>query len=97
MRQITTIVGIILIIVGIISFGYQGFTYTKNEKIAEIGNADNSDYEETIIQAKKNVDKVFLDKLKTALKESFVVADVEKLDEDAETDLVIIIGSKKNE
>lgn len=37
MRSITNIVGIILIIVGIIGLGYQGISYTKQEKIAQIG------------------------------------------------------------
>ena len=29
--------GIILIVVGIISLGYQGFTYTTREKVVDIG------------------------------------------------------------
>jgi hypothetical protein len=37
MRPIISIVGILLIIVGIAALGYQGFTYTKHEKIAQIG------------------------------------------------------------
>ena len=37
MKSITTLVGIILIIVGIVSLGYQGFTYTQHEKVAQIG------------------------------------------------------------
>lgn len=37
MRSMLAIVGIILIIAGIASLGYSGFTYTKREKIAEIG------------------------------------------------------------
>jgi amino acid transporter len=31
------ILGIILIVLGIISFAYQGITYTKKEKIIDIG------------------------------------------------------------
>ena len=38
MKTITTIVGLCLIILGIVVFGYQGFTYTKHETVAEIGN-----------------------------------------------------------
>lgn len=38
MKTITTLVGIILIVLGISTFAYQGFTYTKKENIAQIGN-----------------------------------------------------------
>lgn len=37
MKSITTLVGIILIIGGIITLGYQGFTYKEREKILQIG------------------------------------------------------------
>lgn len=37
MRSVTSLLGILLIILGIASLGYQGFTYTKQEKIAQIG------------------------------------------------------------
>lgn len=36
MKPIATI-GVILIILGILGLAYQGFTYTKEEKVAEIG------------------------------------------------------------
>lgn len=32
-----TIVGIILIVIAVISFGYQGITYTKREKVIDVG------------------------------------------------------------
>ena len=32
-----TIIGIILIVLAIVSFGYQGITYTKREKVIDIG------------------------------------------------------------
>lgn len=64
--------------------------------VAAIGNADESNYTETVIQSKKDVDDAFLDKLKGTLEESFEVT-TEELDEDAETDIVIIIGNKKAE
>lgn len=32
-----TLVGIVLIILGIVAFGYQGITYTSREKIIDIG------------------------------------------------------------
>lgn len=37
MKSITSLVGILLILVGIVVFAYQGFTYTKQEKVAQIG------------------------------------------------------------
>lgn len=37
MKSITSIVGIVLIIFGIVILGYQGFTYTQREQIAQIG------------------------------------------------------------
>ncbi len=37
MRGITNVVGIILIVLGIIFLAYQGFTYTTQEKVAQIG------------------------------------------------------------
>lgn len=37
MKTITNIAGILLIAVGILAFAYQGFSYTKQEKIAQIG------------------------------------------------------------
>lgn len=38
MRSLISIVGILLIILGIVGLAYQGITYTKQEKVAEIGN-----------------------------------------------------------
>ncbi len=35
---IISIIGVILIILGIITLSYQHFTYTTEEKVAEIGN-----------------------------------------------------------
>lgn len=37
MRGITTIIGTILILIGIAALAYQGFTYTKHEQVAQIG------------------------------------------------------------
>lgn len=37
MKSFVTLSGIILILVGIGTFAYQGFTYTKQENIAQIG------------------------------------------------------------
>ncbi len=37
MKSITTTIGLILILLGILTFVYQGFTYTKQEKVAQLG------------------------------------------------------------
>lgn len=37
MKSMINLVGVLLIIFGIIVLGYQGMTYTKKEKLAEIG------------------------------------------------------------
>ncbi len=65
--------------------------------VPSIGNADASTYEDTVIQAKKEVDKEYLEKLKEFLEKSYVVAKVQELDEDSQTDVVVIIGSKTAE
>ena len=33
----TTIVGIVLIVLGVIALAYQGITYTKTEKVVDLG------------------------------------------------------------
>ena len=35
--QLSKIVGILLIVLGIVAFTYQGFTYTTHEKVLDIG------------------------------------------------------------
>jgi uncharacterized membrane protein len=37
MKSLLSIIGILLIIVGITALAYQGFTYTKLEKVLQIG------------------------------------------------------------
>lgn len=37
MKTTVTIIGALLIIAGVALFGYQGITYTKEEKVAQIG------------------------------------------------------------
>jgi hypothetical protein len=37
MRRPLTIIGIVLLALGLLSFAYQGITYTKREKILEVG------------------------------------------------------------
>ncbi|MDX1900869.1 MAG: DUF3185 domain-containing protein [Gammaproteobacteria bacterium] len=38
MKTIMTVIGIILILFGLCTLGYRGYTYKTQEKIAEIGN-----------------------------------------------------------
>lgn len=64
--------------------------------VSGVGNADDSDYTKTIIQAKKEVEAGFLDKLKSALEKSFIVAETEKLSEDSDDDVIVILGSQTN-
>lgn len=70
------------------SLGGEGFV------VASVGNADSSDYKETIIQAKADVDQAYLDKLKSVLEESFAVGETEELPQDADSDVIVIIGSE---
>lgn len=37
MKTMTYAIGVLLIVLGITAFAYQGFSYTKREKVAEIG------------------------------------------------------------
>lgn len=32
-----TLIGIILVVIGVIAFAYQGFTYTTTEKVVDLG------------------------------------------------------------
>lgn len=68
----------------------EGFT------VSSIGNAANSDYTKTIIQAKEAIELAYLNKLKSVLEESFVVGETEELPEDADSNVIIIIGSETN-
>jgi uncharacterized membrane protein len=38
MKSLLSIVGIVLVVVGIAILAYQGFTYTQHETVAQIGN-----------------------------------------------------------
>ncbi len=70
------------------------FLYLSPE---EIGNAQSSDFDLTIIQAKKGVDKAFLDNLKSVLGETYLLGSGEKLEDSETVDVVIIIGSGKKQ
>jgi hypothetical protein len=69
----------------------EGFT------VASVGDAANSDYSTTIIQAKEGVDRNYLDKLKAVLaSSSFVLGDQEELSENADYDIIVILGRETN-
>jgi hypothetical protein len=70
---------------------------TEKFVVEEIGNAQSSDFDLTIIQAKKGVDKAFLDKLKSVLGETYLLGSDEVLEELEELDVVVIIGSGKKQ
>lgn len=65
--------------------------------VSKTGNAPDFDYEETVIQAKSDVEKEFIDEIKKALEDAYKLGDVEILDEDSDDDVVVIVGSGKNE
>lgn len=67
----------------------EGFT------VSSVGNAGNSDYTDTIIRAKAEVDKDFVVKLKSVLSNSFTVGESEILPDDSSVPVVVIIGTKK--
>lgn len=49
MKSITSIVGILLIILGIATLAYQGITYTQREKILQVGDVQvTADTQKTI-------------------------------------------------
>jgi hypothetical protein len=63
--------------------------------ISSVGNADNSDYADTVIKAKKEVDSGFITKLKSVLSGTFTVGDTQSLDESSSVPVVVILGAKK--
>lgn len=63
--------------------------------IESVGNADEFDNELTDIQAKDSIPQSFLDDLEEALASEYRTT-VSELDDDAETDIVIVIGARRN-
>lgn len=68
----------------------------KGFVISSIGNADNSNYTQTIIRTKKEVGEDFLDELKSVLGLSFKLSENEELPDDAGSDVIVILGSEAN-
>lgn len=67
-------------------------------KVAGTGNADKTDYTETIVQAKSTVSKGYLDKLREELEGTYeLTTNVEELDDDDENDVVVIIGMESED
>ncbi len=49
MKGVISILGIVLIVLGIASLGYQGITYTKREKVVQLGSLEvSADTQKTI-------------------------------------------------
>lgn len=71
-----------------LSLTTEGFT------ISSVGNADNSDYTNTIIKAKAEVDKSFVAKLKSTLESSFTTVTEEVLSDTSSVPVVVILGTK---
>lgn len=65
--------------------------------VASVGNADASDYEKTILKVKEGTETGFLDKLKSALGTSYVLASTQTLEKNDKNEVVIVIGSEKAE
>ena len=64
-------------------------------EVSETGNAENYDYRDTIVQAKKSVEKTFLEKLKTLISKSYTLGKDEALSASDSSDVTVIVGSKK--
>lgn len=62
--------------------------------VSGTANADNYDYTETVIRAKADVSESWLEELQDILGENYTVdSSIEELDEEAESDVVVIVGT----
>jgi len=61
-------------------------------KVSSVGNATESSFLKTVISAKTEVDKAYLEKLKTFLLKTYKLSDVKELKDSADDDVEIIIG-----
>lgn len=66
-------------------------------KVGEVGNADNSNYDETIITVGNEVEDAYIDELTKVLEERGPVGKVEKFAEGEDGEVLVIIGSELNE
>src|SRR3989344_92511 len=60
----------------------------ENFVVSSVGNAQTADYTDTIIEAKAGTPKGFIDKIKEFLRNDFVIAEGERLEETVDIDLV---------
>lgn len=67
----------------------------KGFTVSSIGNAENSDYTDTIIKAKADVDSDFVTELKNFLSNTFTVGKTQILPDDSSAPVVVILGTKK--
>ena len=73
----------------------QTFLSSKGYNVKSIGNADNSNYTQTIIKAKSNVSSNFIASLRGELSSKYTVASsLTPLASSSATDVVVIIGSQ---
>ena len=72
----------------------QGDLKEEGFDVVSVGNADKSDYEETVISAKKEINDEFLSELKDSLKKRGPVGGIKILEDTEDTDVVVIIGQK---
>jgi hypothetical protein len=63
--------------------------------VSSVGNADNSDYTDTIIKTKADVDSAFIAKLKSVLSDTFTVGPVQSLSSDVAVPVQVILGTQK--
>jgi hypothetical protein len=63
-------------------------------KVASVGNADNFDFKDTLIQVKPSVAADVVAKLKSALANNYSVKIGDQLDPDSSYDIVITVGAK---
>lgn len=67
----------------------EGFT------VVSVGNADNSDYTDTIVKAKADAEKGFLDKLNSVLEKTFTLGSPEILPDDSTVSVIVVLGTQK--
>lgn len=72
----------------------KGLLEKEKFTVSDVGNAQGYDYEDTIIQVKKDIDKEYLGKLKLALSKTKQLGDSEVLSSGVVEDVVVIVGSK---
>lgn len=76
----------------------KGLLTTADYSVASVGNADTSDFTDTVIAAKKDVEKGWIDQIKKVLGKTYIVsATVDELSEGQVVDVVITVGSTKAE